>query len=63
VELAVLAAAVATASLAADGSSSSNPSRSLTLTTALGGTYVKLDGSRVAAVAVPPHTGLVLRKP
>jgi putative glycosyl hydrolase-like family 15 (GHL15) protein len=39
-----------------------NPSSSLTLTAALGGTYVKLDGSRVAAVALPPHTGLVLRK-
>jgi len=40
-----------------------NPSSSLTLTAALGGTYVRLDGSRVAAVALPPHTGLVLRKP
>jgi len=40
-----------------------NPSSSLTLNAALGATYVKLDGSRVAAVALPPHTGFVLRKP
>ena len=59
----MLAAAVATAIVAADGLVVVNPSSSLTLPTALGGTYVKLDGSRVAAVAVPPHNGLVLRKP
>ena len=59
----MLAAAVATASVAADGLVVVNPSSSLTPPTALGGTYVNLDGSRVAAVAVPPHTGLVLRKP
>jgi hypothetical protein len=40
-----------------------NPSDGLTLTAALGGTYVKVDGSRVAAVMLPPHTGLVLRSP
>lgn len=58
----MLAAAVPTASVAADGLVVVKPVEPLTLTTALGGTYVKLDGSRVAAVAVPPHTGLVLRK-
>jgi hypothetical protein len=47
----------------ADGLVVVNPSSSLALTAALGGTYVKLDGSRVAAVALPPHSGLVLRKP
>jgi hypothetical protein len=40
-----------------------NPSGTLSLTAALGGTYVKVDGSRVAAIALPPHTGLVLRTP
>lgn len=40
-----------------------NPSDGLTLTAALGGTYVRVDGSRVTAAALPPHTGLVLRKP
>lgn len=40
-----------------------NPSGGLTLTAALGGTYLKPDGSFAAAVVLPPHTGLVLRRP
>ena len=58
----MLAAAVATASVAADGLVVVNPSSSLTLPTALGGT-TSSSTAHVAAVAVPPHTGLVLRKP
>ena len=40
-----------------------NPSGALTVTASLGGTYVKTDGSRVATVALPPHSGVVLRRP
>lgn len=39
-----------------------NPSPTLTVTAGLDGTYVKPDGSVAAAVALPPHTGLVLRR-
>jgi hypothetical protein len=58
----MLAAAVATASVAAGGARRRQTRRGRRRLRS-GGTYVKLDGSRVAAVAVPPHTGLVLRKP
>ena len=40
-----------------------NPSAGVTATAALGGTYVTPNGSLAAAVALPPHTGLVLRRP
>jgi hypothetical protein len=40
-----------------------NPSATVTITAGLDGTYVKPDGSRAGAVALPPHTGLVLRRP
>jgi hypothetical protein len=40
-----------------------NPSGALTATAALGGTYLKPDGSLAAAVVLPPRTGLVPRRP
>jgi hypothetical protein len=40
-----------------------NPSATVTITAGLDGTYVRPDGSLAAAVALPPHTGLVLRRP
>jgi hypothetical protein len=40
-----------------------NPASSVTVTASLGGTYVKSDGSRVVAIVLPPHHGLVLHRP